>query len=41
MASSFNILKTDTFSTCWVILVFHIPSNAVMGYRVFDVIFLH
>ena len=37
MASSFNILMTDTFSTCWIILVVHNPSNSEMGYMVIDV----
>ena len=37
--SNFNIMKTsDTFSACWVILVFdYNPLNSGMNYRIFNI----
>ena len=37
MVSNFNILKTDDFGQCWVILRFHSPPNSDMDYGVFNV----
>ena len=32
--SNFNILKTNTFSACWVIWCFHSPPNSDVDYRI-------
>ena len=37
MVSNFNILKTDDFGQCWVVLCFHNPPNSDMDYGVFNV----
>ena len=34
VVSNFNILKTNTFSACWVIWCFHSPPNSDVDYRI-------